>query len=100
MSDVVGLADFADQTELFIALVAAIGTDMTMVSDELRIGLARRTGQATATSKSATSTRIASISTPSPPVSQIASMHGCAPSSKATTPRQAPRQHSSCCAGK
>jgi len=41
MSEIVDLASLADQTELFIALVAAVGTDLEMVSDELRIGLAK-----------------------------------------------------------
>lgn len=41
MPEPVDLASLADQTELFIALVAAVGTDLEMVAYELRIGLAK-----------------------------------------------------------
>lgn len=41
MPATVDLTSLADQTELFIALVGAIGTDLELVTAELRIGLAK-----------------------------------------------------------
>ena len=52
MGDADEILGVADETELFIALVAAVGTDIGMISDEVSIELLRvRLRGASATSQ-------------------------------------------------